>query len=472
MSPNSFAFVALLSWPLVALWLYSTRPVELATIWTILGAYLLLPVGAAIQLEGFPPLNKVSIPNLAALLGCVLIARGLPRIWHRFGLAEILILMLLGGAFLTSVFNTQSAVVGARVLPGLSYYDGVSAAFTQFINIIPFILARQFLRSPADTANILRILVIVGLIYSLLILFEVRMSPQLHTWIYGYFPHSFLQQERDGGFRPVVFLGHGLIVALFTMTTAVAAAALWRTNTPVLRLPTGGITAYLGAVLVLCKSLASLVYGAALVPLVRLASPKLQVRVAVVLVSIALAYPTLRSMDLVPTTMMTDIAGGVSAERSRSLQSRFLNEEMLLRHASERIWFGWGRWGRNRVYDERSGEDLSTTDGRWIVTLGIYGFVGFAAEFGLLSFAVFCASSSLRFVDNFRDKIYLAALTLIVAISVVDLLPNGFLSPWTWLLAGGLLGRAEALRSARRLASRLPVDYVKPGLTGARLHSK
>ena len=44
------AVAALLIWPLVALWLYQTRPVNQATLWTILGGYLLLPVGAAIKL--------------------------------------------------------------------------------------------------------------------------------------------------------------------------------------------------------------------------------------------------------------------------------------------------------------------------------------------------------------------------------------------------------------------------------------
>jgi hypothetical protein len=30
---------------------------------------------------------------------------------------------------------------------------------------------------------------------------------------------------------------------------------------------------------------------------------------------------------------------------------------------------------------------------------------------------------------------------------MIDLLPNASLSPWTWLLAGALVGRAEALRA-------------------------
>ena len=154
-------------------------------------------------------------------------------------------------------------------------------------------------------------LIVAGLVYSLPMLFEVRMSPQLHTWIYGYFPHSFAQQMREGGFRPVVFLGHGLLVAFFIMTSAVAAAAYWRTQARVGRLPAAGITAYLSGVLVLCKTLGALVYGAALVLLVRFTRPQLQLRIALVLVAIALLYPTLRAADLFPTQTMVELAQSI-----------------------------------------------------------------------------------------------------------------------------------------------------------------
>ena len=59
---NWFATLALLLWPVVAIWLYSARPVNQATLWTFLGAQLLLPVGAGIKFEGFPEFDKTSIP--------------------------------------------------------------------------------------------------------------------------------------------------------------------------------------------------------------------------------------------------------------------------------------------------------------------------------------------------------------------------------------------------------------------------
>src|SRR5262245_16651075 len=206
-TPNWFATFALLSWPLVAVCLYYARPVNQATLWTILGAQLLLPVGAAIKFEGIPQFDKISIPNLAALVGCLLVMRRPLRIWNGLGFAGILILMYVIGPFITAELNGDPIVLADRTLPPESHYDALSAVVSQLLFLLPFFLGRQLLRSSADSEGILRVLVIAGLLYSLPVLFEVRMSPQLHNWFYGYHPHQFAQQMRDGGFRPVVFMG-------------------------------------------------------------------------------------------------------------------------------------------------------------------------------------------------------------------------------------------------------------------------
>src|SRR5215472_17353337 len=97
------ATIALLLWPVVTLWVYHTRPIGQTTLWTILWAQLLLPVGALIKLApGIPQLDKTSLPNLAALPGCVLCSPRPLRFWNRIGLAELLLLMLIIGPFITS----------------------------------------------------------------------------------------------------------------------------------------------------------------------------------------------------------------------------------------------------------------------------------------------------------------------------------------------------------------------------------
>ncbi len=446
---NLTTTLALCGFPFVALWLYTTRPIGQATLWTILGGYLLLPVGAVIKFEMIPEFDKNTIPNLCAFIACVILMRRSMRFGNGFGLEELLILTLLISPAISAVLNTDPIVIGSGVLPGVGPYDGGSAMVNKFIVLIPFFLGRRILRNAADTESILRILVVAGLVYSLPALFEIRFSPHLHTWVYGYFPSWFVQQIRDGGFRPVVFLGHGLLVAFFAMTSVVAATALWRTQTRIARLPPAGVTAYLGVVLVLCKSLGATVYGIILVPLARWATPRIQLRVATVLVGIVLLYPTLRTMDLVPTNFMVDATELVNMERAGSLESRFTHESKLLDRAAQRFWFGWGRFGRSFIYNDY-GTEVSLTDGYWIIVMGQFGFIGFLAEFGLLALTVFRAASALKFAGSTRDKDYLAALALIVAINVFDLLPNSSIRPWTWLLAGALLGRAEILRAAAK----------------------
>jgi hypothetical protein len=82
--------------------------------------------------------------------------------------------------------------------------------------------------------------------------------------------------------------------------------------------------------------------------------------------------------------------------------------------------------------------------------MGTFGLVGFVAEFGLLALAVYRAAMALKFAQTTRESVYLATLALIVAINMIDLLPNSSLSSWTWLLVGALLGRAEAMFAEAR----------------------
>jgi hypothetical protein len=446
---NWFATFALLAYPLVVLVLFSNLPTIQAILWTILAAFLLLPVGTAIKFEMFPLLDKNSIASICAGIGCAFVSHRPPATRTRLGLVELLLVMYVCSPLVTSLLNGDPVFAGQRVLPGVGPYDGISAVLSQGILFAPFIIGRRFLLSAGANQQILRVLVVSGLLYSLPLLFEIRFSPQLHFWIYGFYPSDFIQSMRDGGFRPMAFTGHGLLASLFVVTSVIAAAALWRARTAVFTIAPTITTAYLATLLIFCKSSGALVFGFTMGPLVRFARPKVQLRVAVVVVTIALAYPILRTADVFPTHFLVDTAATFSTDRADSLQFRFKNEQILLNRAGERFWFGWGRYGRSRVYNEY-GNDLSITDGRWIITMGQFGLFGFLAEFGLLVIPIYRAVRALRFA-NFRESVLLGALALIDAIIVVDQLPNASLSPWTWLLAGALLGRAEhLLASARR----------------------
>ena len=452
--PNSFAFVALALWPFVALWLFSRLPVQRAMIWTIVGGYMALPPVAAFDLPVVPELDKYVIANLSALVGCLVHAPGRiltrPRSWLVMGLLAAFV----SSPLATVLTNGDPLFVGTGVLPGLRLYDAVSVVMRQVLLIVPFFLARALLAAPEDHRELLRAFMIGGLAYTVPMLIEIRLSPQMNTWIYGFFQHSFAQMMRDGGFRPIVFMPHALWVAFFTMSAAVAAAALSREARAEDRSRLLAAAAYLVVVLVMCKSLASMLYAAALLPVILLAPVRVVLWVAGAFALVAVSYPILRGGGLVPTEALTQWAYGIDADRGQSLEFRFDNETMLLAKAADRPLFGWGSWGRNLIYDLETGRSISVTDGRWIITIGMFGWLGYLAEFGLLTLPLIALA--LRPAPG-GVPVAVAATALILGINLVDMLPNATLLPITWMMAGALVGYVESPARARREAAPAPV---------------
>jgi hypothetical protein len=272
--------------------------------------------------------------------------------------------------------------------------------------------------------------------------------------VYGYHPHEFQQQVRAGGYRPVVFTEHGLALALFVAMGLVAALVLARLKWRILRVPAGTIAAYLGALLILCKSLGSLIYGLLLTPVILFTRPRVWVKLGCALSLLVCAYPLLRWHGLVPVHFMADAAANVSADRSQSFKQRLHNEEQLLAKANEKPLLGWGTWGRNRIYDRNTGRDLSVTDGQWVIQFGVFGWFGYLSLFGLIASAMFGA---LRAVGDeiTSAAVIQAGLVLCLAVYVVDLIPNANSMSLTLLLAGAVATsrRVKVPRTAGVLAT-------------------
>jgi hypothetical protein len=242
----------------------------------------------------------------------------------------------------------------------------------------------------------------------------------------------------------MVFMAHGLAVALFFVVTLVAAVAVAPIRPRLMRLKTKWIAIYLGLIAVACKSSGALLYAVVVVPLVLFASARKQRRVAAIIGLLVLLYPALRQADLFPTKTVLAGANLISAERMRSLEFRFMNEDALLKKAHQRQTFGWGLT-RNEVYDD-DGNVHTVTDGQWIIVFGVSGVFGFVTVFGLLVVPVFLAARRLRGIRDPFDQRLVAALALTVAITALDLLPNGLFSSYPYFLAGALLSLSRAAR--------------------------
>lgn len=438
--PNLIAFAALAMWPVVTAFLFRLLPGGRALIVALLAGYLLLPPApTAFDLPLVPPLNKDSIPVLASLAMAVALYRPGLQLWPQNRLARVLVVLYVVSPIGTALTNPEPLVWGPVVLPGHALREALGMVIGQAIALLPFLLARHFLARPEDHRDLLVALVVAGLVYSLPILVEVRLSPQINTWVYGYFQHLFSQMIRGGGFRPIVFLYHALWVAFFVMTAVVAAAALARNGTGRTRTLGWAALGWLAVILFLCKSYASMFYAAALVPVVLMLSARAQFRVALFLTTVALAYPIAKSAQLVPEAAIVSLAGQMGEDRAHTLQYRFDNETVLAGHAQEKPVFGWGLWGRHHLYDSDSGQILTVTDGRWILILGVLGLTGFVAEFGLLALPV--ALAWRRRADA-GDR-WVAPVVLLLGVNTFDLIPNATITPLTWLMAGAVLGHAE-----------------------------
>lgn len=478
--PNILATLMLLVWPVVIWRLFVSLPPGRALIWSLLSAYLLLPPPPAeFDFPLMPALDKSSLPNLAILVVVFFVLPYKPKLLPDNALARWLLAIFILSPVATVLTNGEPLVFTETMIRGLYLQDAIAQPINRCITVIGFLMARALLQTKEDHRDLLFAILIAALAYSLPILLEVRLSPQLNNWIYGYYQHLFSQTIRGNGYRPMVFLYHGIWLAYFVLTALLAAVALWKVDTSRTRAKYLIAAFYLSVLLVLCKTLATLVYAGVAGALILFLRPRSQVRVAAVLATILLAYPVLKTANLIPAEAIIAKTETISAERAHSLNFRIENEDQLLERALIKPLFGWGIWGRNQIRDATTGEILSVSDGYWIIVLGIWGWLGYLSELGLMAIPIFLIGRELRKLrveeeESFTQKTsfallgkpdhakkldrglspYAGPMALMLGFNLIDLLPNATLTPTTWLIAGTLFGHAERLARLRHEANR------------------
>lgn len=440
------AWAALTLWPLVTLVLYRKYSMPVALCASVIGGYLLLPTREGLDLPVLPRLDKYTIPALSAFAVSLIMlsdkrahSEVSPGWLPRSFLVRALLVLVVIGAFGTASTNRDFLVYGPRFIPSMRIYDSLSLLLQVLMLLIPLFLGRRILASAQGQKVLLTSIVGWALFYSLLALWEVRMSPQLNVHIYGFFPHSFMQHMRAGGFRPLVFLHHGLQLGIFLTLATLGAVALFRNPQETKRIRWALAALWLFATLVLSKTLGALGITLALLPVALFLTSRTQLLIATCIAAAVITYPVLRSASVIPIEQISNFAAQIDVQRADSLNTRLVNEDVLLARAQERPIFGWGGYGRNRIFDE-FGQNISITDGTWIIELGVGGWFRYIAIFGLLC----CPIIGLFISKRERIDPVCAALALMLSAKLLDLIPNSGLSPVMWLIAGSLWGRLEA----------------------------
>jgi hypothetical protein len=444
--PNIIAYLALFSWPIVAIILFRILPLQKALVWTIIGGYLLLPSATSIKFPMVPLIDKSLVTSLPALILCLVMAPPQPptqapmAVTGRHVLLALFVIVVLSPV-LTVLQNTEPVIDGRVFLPGLRLNDAIGLISQLLVSLIPLWLGLRYLNSREGLRTILEVLAIGGLAYTIPALFEVRFSPQLHTWVYGFFPHNFAQHVREGGFRPVVFLTHGLFVGIYLCIAAIAAMTLYREARR-----EGRATPFwlVGAIWLLVVLFLSKNFGAMMIAVVLTAAVFLLGRRSLLLIGLAVAavvmvYPILRGAGWIPVDTVHEFIQSINADRAASLKFRLDTEDALLARASEKPLFGWGSWGRDLLHDPATGNLVSIVDGIWVGVIGSFGWIGYIGRFGLLTAPILFFALRRRAVG---DSFLPFGLIITLSATLIDLLPNSALVNYVWLMAGAVAGHA------------------------------
>ena len=447
--PNAFAYLVFYSWPIVVLCFLFRYPTKKAIFISITLALLFLPSAFVINLPLLPHLDKDSITGMS-LVAFLFLQRKKFRIFKP-GLVTKLFIGYIIVIIISTQLNAESILVGKKFIQGLTYHDAFSTIVMFILYTMPFFLGRFFSSSVKDTEVFFKALVLICLVYTLPMLYELRMSPQLHYLAYGYQPSQFVQEIRENGYRPMVFIGHGLGLAFWLSTCILAAAALLKNKIRATIISPRVVVGYLFVILIFCKTWSALVYAILGTLFIYKLSPSKQVKWSFLIAALVIVYPVTKVAGIFPDDQIISSIRQYSPERADSLEFRFVNENQLLVRALEKPFFGWGGWGRDRIYSAWNGQDLSVTDGKWIIELGENGFIGFLFWYAILLAPLYYAHKTIKYVSEPKDQVFLASLAVILAVGILDSIPNTGMGPMHLFLAGALLGQSEFLKQQKYL---------------------
>ena len=441
-SLNLFGQVVLFSCIPMILLLFAYLPPRRAVIAATIVSWLFLP-NAGFAISGLPDYTKTSATTVGTLLGVFIFdfARAIsfrPK-WY-----DLPMIIWCAVSFFTSLSND------------LGPYEGASSTVKMAILWgIPYFLGRVYLNDLEGCFEIAGGIVLGAAVYVPLCLWEIRMSPTLHYYVYGV--SSYGEASRFGlGFRPVVFLASGLELGVWMGAGTVCSYALWASGA-LRRLwgfRFGWFVAAIAVTTVLSKSVGAIILATIGVTVFELIRRTKASWLAWLVILVPPVYVTVRTSGLWDGRSLVELTGAVLPDRKGSIQTRVESENLLVEKALQRPLLGWGGWGRNFAKNA-GGRDTAITDGYWIIVLGTLGLVGLSAM--TLTFMVPQALFYRRFPGAVWAQPEVApavALCLQIGLCMIDNLSNAMPNPLYAIAIGAMTGMtAIALPSARRDAA-------------------
>lgn len=433
--------IMLFGWvPLVAVLFATLRPRLAVVVGLVLG-WTILP-NAGFELPGLPDYTKQSAISFGLLLGTMIFApQRLSAVRFKAVDAPMAVWCL--------------APLASSLANGLGVYDGLASVLDQLVAWgLPYLLGRVHVTSGRDARDLALGVLVSAVLYMPLIWVELRLSPMMHHWVYGFLARDW-GAMRYGGWRPRVFFEGGLALGIWMMAASLIGVwvAYADKRRRIFGVPLLPILPVLLVTTVLVKTTLAIMLLA--VGLGVLAVTKWTGRrwPIYALLLIPLLYCGARTAGVWAGEPLVGVAETVfGAGRAQSLEFRFDNEDVLVERALQRPILGWGGWGRNHVFTE-DGYQLTVVDGMWVIALGEHGLVGLIAWLGALltPVAVLLRRLPPRALTA-PGMASVAGFLVIVTLYAIDCLLNAMVNPIFIFVCGGLASLAVEPDLARAVS--------------------
>jgi hypothetical protein len=443
---------ALYTFPLVALFFFSRLPPHRALILTILAGTMFLPEVQLSPVGGDAPdanefvllILKFIKPNaicIAALIGVVVFDFKRLRTFRPrwFDLPMFFWCVL-------TYFSNREYGIGA--------YDSFAMTRDKTLSWgVPYFLGRIYFQDLGNFRDLAIGIFLAGLYYAPLCIYESFKYPTAHRSLYGFFPGPENEVFRWGGYRPVAFMSHGIMLGLWVVTTFVTGFWLWWTGAvteltvwPFRRpIGMGKLLLVLAVATATVRSMGAVCLGGAcLLGIFQMR----WVRLPVILVALLVASPVYLYLCISSggeiskeiTQFLRDV--GMSEDRIASQVYRFHEEQRLLLHYQKRPALGWGDFSddwRKAPRIAKGDYPTAVVDAQWIATLAQFG------HWGLIALWLTMLLPVARFMIVHPPRLWFdpalapaAAVAIVLMLYMLDNLSNSFQNEVYILCAGAL----------------------------------